>query len=72
MESKKYRHIIKRNIDIVTVSKVMDSIYRQYEQSGYCMLRRVMNAFTYRNEVGEIHMVYWENGFVYDKRIENL
>lgn len=70
MENKRYRHIIKSNVDIVTVSKVIDTIYKQYEQAGYSMLKRVINAFSYRNEAGEVYMVYWANGVVYNKRIE--
>lgn len=70
MEDKKYRHVIKSHVNIVTVSKVMDNIYKKYEQTGYRMLKRVINAFTYRNEEGEVYIVYWENGVVYEKRIE--
>jgi hypothetical protein len=70
MKSKEFRNVIKRNVDLISVPKVMDDLYKQYEQVGVCTLKKVSSAFTYRREDGSIYMVYWDKGVIYDDEVE--
>lgn len=66
MTNSEYKHILRVHEDILTVNKAIDELYKEYEELGYEMLRKVLNSFTYRLSDGSVIIVYWEKGVIYE------
>ncbi|BCJ93517.1 hypothetical protein acsn021_10860 [Anaerocolumna cellulosilytica] len=65
------KRIIKSHSDILTVQQAINDLYNEYKKMGYDMIRKILNAFTYRLDDGSVAIVYWDKGNIYEKVVES-
>ncbi len=52
-----YRHSLKVHHDVITLPKIMNQLYKEYEELGYKMHLKLPGSFSYYLEEGSAIMV---------------
>ena len=66
IQDNQFRYLLKVHENILTVSEVMNELYKQYEELGYRMHLKLPSSFSYYQDATNIVLVYWENGKIYE------